>query len=159
MPAKLIHGAPIPPRSSLNPDRRTLHLNLTAREYAVIAERARLAGLSRPRYVREVVLAFQIFRTTSPIELLTRTTRAIASVRALAQSIAVSQNLHTRRQLDSAMVELYEKDAVLERHSEYLAALLALIPPNSPDALTAERRLPGPGSAIWRQPSTDASSL
>jgi hypothetical protein len=159
MPAKLIPGAPIPPRSSLNPDRRTLHLNLTAREYALIAERATIAGLSRPAYVREAALAFQIFRTTSPTELLAKTTRAIASVRALAQSIAVSQNHHTRRHLGPAMVELYEKDAELERHADYLAALLALVPPNSANALVAERQLPGPGSAIWRHPSTDAKGL
>lgn len=62
------NGDPIPPRSSGHPDRRSLHLNLTGREYELIAERADIAGLSRSRYVREAALAFQLYRTTSPAE-------------------------------------------------------------------------------------------
>jgi hypothetical protein len=146
-------GAPIPPRSSRNPDRRTLHLNLTAREYGIIADRAAIAGLSRPRYLREAALALQIFRTTSPAELLARTTRAIACVRELARSIAIGQNQHTRRHFGSAMVELYEKDAQLEQHAEYIAAALALLPTQQADGVALDQpRLPGPGSAIWRVP-------
>jgi hypothetical protein len=158
--AKRHPGDPIPPRSSHNPDRRSLHLNLTAAEYATIAERAAIAGLSRPRYIREAALAVQIYRTTAPADLLARTTRAIACVTALARSIAVSQSHHTRRHLESAMMELYEKDAELERHGEYIAAALALRPPGSPEGMAPDqRRLPGPGAAIWREPSTDARRL
>lgn len=145
------HGAPIPPRSSEHPGRRTLHLNLTAREYAIIADRAAVAELSRPRYMREAALAVQIYRTTAAADLLTRTTRAIDCVRALACSIAVSQNHHTRRHMESAMVELYERGAELERHAEYIAAALALRPPDSLVGIASDDcRLPGPGSAIWR---------
>jgi hypothetical protein len=70
----------------------------------------------------------------------------------LARSIAISQNLHTRRHFESAMVELYEKDAELERHAEYIAATLALLPTRSAEVLATENRLPGPGSVIWRVP-------
>lgn len=146
-------SAPIPPRSSLNPDRRTLHLNLTARECGIIADRAAIAGLSRPRYMREAALAVQIYRSTSPAELLTRTTRAIACARELARSIAISQNHHTRRHFESAIVELYEKDAQLEQHAKYIAAALALLPTQQADGAPLDQpRLPGPGSAIWRMP-------
>jgi hypothetical protein len=69
----------------------------------LIAERAGIAGLSRPRYVREAALAFQLYRTTSPAELLANTTRATACVRELARMTAVSQNLYTWRHLEIAM--------------------------------------------------------
>ena len=149
-------GDPIPPRSSGHPDRRSLHLNLTAREYDLIAERAEIAGLSRPRYAREAALAFQLYRTTSPGELLANTTHAIACVRDLARMAAISQNLYTWRRLEVAMAELLAKDAELERHVEQIARALALRPPDAPPPLP-ERRLPGPGSTMWR-PSEHAPS-
>jgi hypothetical protein len=150
-------GDPIPPRSSGHPDRRSLHLNLTAREYALLTERAEIAGLSRPRYAREATLAFQLYRTTSPAELLAHTTHAIACVRELARMTATSQNLYTWRRLEVAMAELLAKDAELERHVQQIARALALRPPDAPPP-TSERRLPGPGATIWRPPSHDQSA-
>jgi hypothetical protein len=148
-------GTPIPPRSSLNLDRRTLHLNLTDREYATIADRATIAGLSRPRYLREAALAFQIYRTTSPTEMLSSTTAAIACVRALASTPAVRLQYKTWREFDAAIAELRAKSAEFERHADRVAALLALLPPNSPDAVAGDRHLPGPGSAMWRELTSD----
>jgi hypothetical protein len=142
-------GAPIPPRSSRNPDRRSLHLNLTAREYTLISMCAAIADLSRPRYVRDAALAVQIYRTTSPTELLASTSRAIACVQELARM--VGQNLDARRGLHAASIELQAKAAKLGRYSEEIAALLALLPPESPSATDQSRRLPGPGSSIWQR--------
>jgi hypothetical protein len=152
-------SAPIPPRSSHNPDRRTLHLNLTAREYATIAERSAIAGLSRPCYVREAALAFQIYQTTSPTEILAHATSAIACIRSLASSPAVGLHFATWRRFEAAIAELHGKTTDLERHLEHIAAILALRPPDSPNPLVSARRLPGPGSSIWRLAGPDAPSL
>jgi hypothetical protein len=141
-------GSPIPPRSSHNPDRRSIHLNLTVREYAIISACAAIADLSRPRYVREAALAVQIYRTTSPTELLARTSRAIACVHELARM--VGQNLDARCGLQAASIELHAKAAKLGRYSEEIAALLALLPPESPSVTDPSRRLPGPGASIWQ---------
>ena len=145
---------PVPPRSSGHPDRRSLHLNLTAREYALVSERAAIAGLSRPRYVREAALAFQLYSTTSPADLLINTTRAIACVRDLARMTAINQHLHTWRRLEIAMAELEATAAVLERHVEQIARALALRPPDAPPTLP-ERRLAGPAASIWRPPGNN----
>lgn len=148
-------GAPIPPRSSHNPDRRSLHLSLTAREYALVSACAAIADLSRPRYVREAALAVQIYRTTSPTELLASTSRAIACVHELART--VGQNLDIQRSLRAAGIELQARAAKLGRYSEEIAALLALLPPDSPSVSVESRRLPGPGSSIWRPTPYDRS--
>src|ERR1700722_15019992 len=107
-------GAPLPPRSSHNPDRRSLHLNLTAREYALISVCAAIADVSRPRYVREAALAVQIYRTTPPTELLASTSRAIACVHELSRM--VGQNLDARRGLQAASIELQAEAAKLGRY-------------------------------------------
>lgn len=104
-------SALIPPRSSLNPDRRSLHVNLTAREYALISERAAAANLSRPRFVREIALAFEIYRTTSPAELMTMATKAIACVHDIASSPVFRLSFNTWCRLEA---ELHTTNALLE---------------------------------------------
>jgi hypothetical protein len=125
-------------------------LNLTAREYLMIGERSATAGLSRARYVREAALAFQIYQTTSPTEILVNTTTAIDALRSLASFPAVSMHFATWRRFEAAIAELHGKTTELERHLEYIAAALALRPPDSPNAIVSTRRLPGPGSSTWR---------
>lgn len=118
----------IPARSSQNPSRRCLHVPLTASEYETITVRARIADLSRARYVRETALAFQIFSTTSPAEVLLHVNRAIGSIRALARLTAASLDTTTRRHLEAAIAEVHRFSHQLEDNAEHLAAALALLP-------------------------------
>jgi hypothetical protein len=130
-------GDPIPPRSSGNPFRRCLHLQLSASEYDTLTLRAAIAGMSRARYVREAALAFQIYHTTSPVEVLLNVTRAIGSVRALARLTAASLDTVTRRHLEAAISEIHRYANQLEYDAEHIAAALALQPsPGQPAQVT-----------------------
>jgi hypothetical protein len=121
-------GCPTPPRSSAHLERRTVHVAMTRSEYDTVTVRAAIAGVSRPRYLREAGLAFQIFRTTSPAEVLLNVTRAIGSIRALARLTAASLDTVTRRHLEAAIAEIHRYANQLEYDAEHIAAELARRP-------------------------------
>lgn len=140
MPAKRKPGVPIPKRSSNHPDRRCLHLNLTAWEYGTIATRARDAGLSMPRYVRKAALGVPILGTKPGTDLLAHVRDAIMCVRALAETTLVRLDANTRRHLEAAIWELYQYAGELDYHIEHIEAA------------------PEPAGSSTRQPARDVSA-
>ena len=76
-------------------------------------------------------LAIPILRRVWPRDRLPHTTRAIASVRALARANMAAVNANTAYRLEAAIVELGVRADELEDHAEVIAVLLALLP--SPD--------------------------